>query len=156
WRRLGAGPGTLAAHPPMRMARLQSGKDSPPRSLSSLTELAWENVPETTDAWPPYDAAWAWKAEDAALTPWDLRWGKGIEGFPKEHHRQDLISAYRSEWLTASNLRASVRGWLPEGPDIALRETSEVAWVWVGDRVLMVRLHPSERLRKIRALLKSR
>jgi len=156
WRRLGAGTGTLAAHPPLRMARLQSGKDSLPRSLSPLTELAWEDVPENTETWPTYDAAWVWKANDGALTPWDLRWGKGIEGFPKEHHRQYLISAYRSEWLTASNLRASVRGWLPEGPDIALREASEVAWVWVGDRVLLVRLHPSDRLRKIRALLKSR
>lgn len=155
WRRLGTGTGTLVAQPPLRMGRLPQGKESSRRTLSPVTELDWTEVPEETAPWPPYDAAWAWKG-NGAITAWDLRWGEGMNDFPKEQQRQGLIAAYRSEWRAASNLRASVRGWLPEGPDIALREASEVAWVWVGDRVLLVRLHPTDRLRKIRALLKSR
>ena len=42
------------------------------------------------------------------------------------------MNAFRADWRAASSLRASVRGWLPDGPDIAMREASEVAWVWVG------------------------
>lgn len=156
WRRLGQGTGLLAAHPPLHMGRLLPDKEGPERTLSPLTELAWKDVSMETAPWPAFDAAWAWKGEDGALTAWDTRWGKGMEGFPKEPQRQGLISAYRSDWRAASNLRASVRGWLHDGPEIALREASEVAWVWVGDRVLLVRLHPSERLRKVRTLLKSR
>jgi len=79
-----------------------------------------------------------------------------MEGFPRERQREGLLKAFRSEWHAASSLRASVRGWLPEGPDIALREASEVAWVWVGDRILLVRLQGSDRLRKIRTILKAR
>ena len=156
WRRLGSGAGTLVAHPPLQMGRLSASKALTLRALSPLTELDWKEVPGEAETWPPYDAAWAWKAEDGALTAWDQRWGKGMEGFPKEQQRQGLVAAYRSEWRAASNLRASVRGWLPEGPDLALRESAEVAWVWVGDRVLLVRLHASDRLRKVRTLLKSR
>lgn len=156
WRRLGAGVGALEAHPPLRMGRVVSGKQGLERSLSSLTDLDWKDLREEDPPWPEMDAAWAWKGDDGAVTAWDSRWGKGMEGFPKEQQRQGLLTAYRSEWRAASNLRASVRGWLHDGPEIALREASEVAWVWVGDRVLLVRLHPSERLRKIRTLLKSR
>ena len=110
------------------------------RSLSSATDSTWKDLPTEAEPWPPYDAAWAWKAEDAAFTSWDLRWGKGAEGFPRERQREALKKSFRADWHAASSLRASVRGWLPEGPDIALREASEVGWVWVGDRVLLVRL----------------
>jgi hypothetical protein len=157
WRRLGTGDGVLAAQPPLRMGRIRSDReDRPLRALSSLSTLDWKELPEEAEAWPDYDAAWAWKGENAALTAWDLRWGKGVEGFPRERQREGIVKAFRADWRAAASLRASVRGWLPEGPDIALREASEVAWVWVGDRILLVRLQGSERLRKIRNLLKAR
>ena len=53
-------------------------------------------------------------------------------------------------------LRASVGGWLPSGPDVALREAQGVAWVWVGDRVLLLRLVETERQRALRAGLRGR
>jgi hypothetical protein len=37
---------------------------------------------------------------------------------------------------------------------VALREADACAWVWVGNRVLLVRLTDSERSRRLRALLK--
>lgn len=157
WRRLGAGSGVLAAQPPLRMGRTMLDKNErPQRTLSPLTELEWTELPAESPAWPAYDAAWAWKGENAALTAWDLRWGAGAADFPRERQREGLLKAFRSEWHAASSLRASVRGWLPEGPDVALREASEVAWVWVGDRVLLVRLQGSDRLRRIRGLLRAR
>lgn len=157
WRRLGAGVGVLSAQPPLRMGRVSLDKeDAPLRSLSPLAELDWKDLPARAAAWPAYDAAWAWKGEDGATTAWDLRWGKGMEDFPRERQREGLLKAFRSEWHAASSLRASVRGWLPEGPDVAMREASEVAWVWVGDRILLVRLQGSDRLRKIRSLLRAR
>lgn len=157
WRRLGAGSGDLAAQPPLFMGRIVMDKQGLPlRSQSSTRELTWKDLPLGAEPWPSYDAAWAWMAEDGALTAWDQRWGKGVEGFPRERQREALRKAFRADWQTASSLRASVRGWLPEGPDIGLREASEVAWVWVGDRVLLVRLQGSERLRKIRNMLKAR
>ena len=51
-------------------------------------------------------------------------------------------------------LRLSVKGWLPRGPEIALREPFGVAWIWVGDRVLLVRLVEVERVRMLRKLLR--
>lgn len=154
WKRAAVGVGTLAAQPPLRMGLHLPGDKG--RQVSPLREAEWTEVPLDTPAWPDYDAAWTWKAEDAAFTAWDLRWGKGAEDFPKERQRQGLVRNYRSEWRAASSLRASVRGWLPEGPDIGLREAAEVAWVWVGDRVLLVKLQTSDRPRKIKALLKGR
>ena len=126
------------------------------RFVSSLAALEWKELHAGAEAWPAFDAAWAWQSEDAAVTAWDLRWGKGLESFPRERQREGLVKSFRSDWRAASSLRASVRGWLPEGPDIAMREASEVAWVWVGDRILLVRLQGSDRLRKIRNLLKAR
>jgi hypothetical protein len=157
WRRLGAGTGELAALPPLRMGRITEDKEGRPlRATSSLIDLDWKELPEGAEAWPDYDAAWAWKGEDGAITAWDLRWGKGLGDFPKERQREGLLKTFRAEWRAASSLRASVRGWLPEGPDIALREASEVAWVWVGDRILLVRLQGTDRLRRVRSLLKAR
>jgi hypothetical protein len=126
------------------------------RCVSSLTSLSWQEIPAGGEAWPAYDAAWVWKGEEGALSAWDLRWGKGVEDFPREKQREALLNAFRADWHAASSLRASVRGWLPDGPDIGMREASEVAWVWVGDRVLLVRLHGGERLRKVRSLLRAR
>ncbi len=157
WRRLGAGDGELAALPPLRMGRIRpQKKDRMIRSISSLNSLEWKDLPEGSPSWPVYDAAWAWQGEDGALTAWDLRWGKGLEEIPKERQREGLMNAFRADWRAASSLRASVRGWLPDGPDIAMREASEVAWVWVGDRILLVRLQGGERPRKIRHLLRAR
>ena len=51
-------------------------------------------------------------------------------------------------------LRVSVKGWLPKGPEIALREPHGVAWVWVGDRLLLTRLVEVERIRVLRRLLR--
>ncbi len=157
WRRLDAGAGELVAHPPLFMGRIALDKQKLlVRSLAPLASTEWKDLAAEVEPWPPYDAAWVWKAEDGALTSWDLRWGKAVEDFPRERQREALKKAFRADWHAASSLRASVRGWLPEGPDIGLREASEVGWVWVGDRVLLVRLQGTDRLRKIRNLLKAR
>ena len=112
----------------------------------------WEAVPADLAPWPAYDAAWLSRKDESqgALTAWDLRWNEGEPPLPKERQRTSLMGAYRAEWRAASNLRASVRGWLPHGPQVALRELNGVAWVWVGDRVLLVRLVTTERLRKLK------
>jgi len=47
-----------------------------------------------------------------------------------------------------------VLGWLPHGPEVALREAQASAWVWVGNRTLLVRLQPVGRLRRIKTMLK--
>jgi hypothetical protein len=114
--------------------------------------VEWQVVPHDQAPWPAYDAAWLWRKDTSqgALTAWDLRWNEGEPLLPKERQRTSLISAYRAEWRAASNLRASVRGWLPNGPQVALRELDGVAWVWVGDRVLLVHLVSTERLRKLK------
>lgn len=157
WRRLGTGEGELRALPPLRMGCLRVSKGGPPRrSVSAMTALDWKELPEGGEAWPAFDSAWVWRGEEGACTAWDLRWGKGLEDLPRERQREGLMNAFRADWHAASSLRASVRGWLPEGPDIGMREASEVAWVWVGDRILLVRLHSGERLRKIRNLLRAR
>jgi hypothetical protein len=73
---------------------------------------------------------------------------------PPERQRQSLFESYRSDWRSAMGLRLSVKGWLPRGPEIALREPFGVAWIWVGDRVLLVRLVEVERVRMLRKLLR--
>jgi hypothetical protein len=37
---------------------------------------------------------------------------------------------------------------------VALREPKTAAWIWVGDRVLLVRLVEVERVRQLRKLLR--
>ena len=91
------------------------------RRTSPLDQAQWEPVPADTPPWPPYDPAWTWFAPDLAVTAWDQRWGKDAS-LPKERQREALLQANRSEWLTATKLRASVRGWLQDGPEVALRE----------------------------------
>jgi hypothetical protein len=147
WKREAAGPGVLYAQPPLRMALLvQDRKDATVlRKAGPLDQAKWEPVAPDTPPWPPYDPAWAWWSADQAASAWDVRWGKP-SSLPKERQREALLRANRPEWLTASGLRASVRGWLPAGPELALRETTASAWVWVGDRALLERLQPTGRL----------
>jgi hypothetical protein len=129
-------------------------KDGPViRKTGPLDQANWEPVPAGTEPWPPYDPAWAWWSPDMAATAWDARWGKPSP-LPREHQREALLRSKRPEWITASSLRASVRGWLPAGPEVALREASESAWVWVGDRAFLERLQPGSRLAAVRKGLK--
>jgi hypothetical protein len=157
WRRDAAGPGVLYAQPPLRMALLVSEKKdgSVTRKVGPLDQARWEPVPAETRPWPDYDPAWAWWSPELADTAWDLRWGKDA-ALPRERQREALLRANRPDWITASGLRASVRGWLPNGPEVAVREASAVAWVWVGDRAILERLQPTGRLKSVRKALKLR
>lgn len=156
WLRLDSGQGRLAAHPPVSMARILTVKGSKDeRSVSPLDRVEWTPLPADAPPWPEYDAAWTWKNEECAITPWDLRFGKAAQDFPKERQRQAIQSSFRPDWLAASSLRRSLKHWLPDGPDVGMRENLGIAWVWVGDRILMVRLSSDDRLRKIRSLIKA-
>jgi len=154
WRREAAGAGTLCAQPPLRMALLAPEKKDGaiPRRTSPLDQASWTPVPEETEPWPPCDPAWTWWSPELAATAWDARWGKGT--LPRERQREALLRAKRPEWITASRLRASVRGWLPGGPEVAMREATATAWVWVGDRAMLERLQPTGRLKSVRKALK--
>lgn len=156
WRRETAGAGQLQAQPPLRMALEVPGRKGEPasRMTSRLDRAEWTAVPASAEAWPDYDPAWAWWGEDLAATTWDQRWGKGQAALPPERQRQALLRAYRLEWRTARGLRASVKGWIPDGPEIALREVTESAWVWVGERAILVRLQPTLRLKSVKTALK--
>lgn len=152
WRREASGPGLLAAHPPQRMALAAPGPDEGMvRRASPVASVAWAPVAEDALPWPAWDAAWAWR-ENGAFDAWDQRWNEST--LPPERQRQALFEAYRPEWRTALNLRASVKGWLPRGPEVAVREPLGAAWIWVGDRVLLVRLVEVERVRALKKLLR--
>lgn len=154
WRRLDAGNGVLQAHPPSAMGRVSiddSGVVN--RHLTPLDVADWEVVPEGAEPWPAYDPAWLWHPS-GAIDAWDRRWGSELIELPPERQREALVRAYRSEWRVSLGLRASVRGWLPLGPEIAMREAQSAAWVWVGNRVMLVRLRSVDRLRRIKSLLK--
>ena len=153
WRRKEAGPGVLTAHPPQTMGLVALENGAAVRRTAPLDEAAWEPVGEETNPWPAYDPAWAWHKE-GAMDAWDVRWGSDLPGLSPERQRKALLRSFRPEWRIATGLRASVRGWLPAGPEIALREAQSVAWVWVGTRVLLVELQPVERLRRIKSMLK--
>ena len=156
WRRAAAGPGVLCAQPPLRMGLLLPGKKdaAPARRTGPLDRAEWAPVPEQTPPWPACDPAWAWWSEDQAATAWGLDWGSSAQ-MPQERQRDALLRNKRADWITALNLRASVRGWLPDGPEVALREATASAWVWVGDRAMLVRLQPSGRLASVRKALKA-
>jgi len=155
WRRLATGPGVLDAHPPAAMGRISAGPDeTAERFLSNLQATDWQRVSPEVAAWPAFDPAWTWLGEQAATSAWDNRWGSEKEPLPPERQREALVKAFNAEWRIASGLRDSVRGWLPSGPEIALREVWGVGWVWVGDRVRLVRLQPTERLRRTKGLLR--
>lgn len=151
WRRLGAGPGLLTAQPPERMALVEPAKEEGMvRRTGPLDRVDWTPVAPEALPWPAWDAAWAWRG-NGAFDAWDQRWNEST--LPPERQRQGLFEAHRHDWRAALNLRVSVRGWLPAGPEVALREPLGVAWVWVGDRVVLVRLVEVERVRALRRLL---
>jgi hypothetical protein len=120
------------------------------RWTGPLAKAEWSEVVADALPWPAWDAAWAWR-ENGAIDAWDQRWNESA--LPPERQRQTLFESYRSEWRSALGLRASVKGWLPRGPEVALREPLGTAWIWVGDRVLLVRLVEVERVRILRKLL---
>jgi hypothetical protein len=151
WTRQAAGPGELLAQPPLRMALVEPSARGPRRSTSPFAKVDWTPLVGDPPAWPAFDPAWAWR-EGGAVDPWDRRWQD--PALPPERQRKALLESYRPEWRAASELRASVKGWLPQGPEVALREPLGVAWVWVGDRVLLVRLVDGERLSVLRRLLR--
>ncbi len=163
WVRAAAGEGVIFAHPPRAMGRVGGAPgelqaldppETAPRFLAPVDAAAWRHVPPMAGPWPAYDPAWAWRNDTEALTAWDVRWGGEGEPLAPERQREALFRAFRPEWKTSVRLRASVEGWLPRGPEVALREADACAWVWVGNRVLLVRLTDSERSRRVRALLK--
>ena len=152
WHRLAAGAGVLTAHPPQRMALVEPlPEEGMVRKTSPLTKVDWTEIAPEALPWPAWDAAWAWR-DNGAFNAWDQRWNESA--LPPERQRQALFESYRSEWRSAMGLRASVKGWLPRGPEIALREPLGTAWIWVGDRVLLVRLVEVERVRALRKLLR--
>lgn len=152
WVRQATGNGQIQALPPVAMGRI----DGERRERSALDEARWSELAPDQPAWPECDPAWAWLSEEAALTAWDLRWGEGAKPLAPERQREALRRVHRAEWLGAAKLRASVKGWLPEGPEVALRELQECAWVWVGPRVLLLRIQPTLRARALRPLGRSR
>ena len=152
WHRDAAGAGLLVAEPPRRMALTAPSGESMNRAVSPLDRVEWSPLPASGGAWPAYDPAWVW-TDGAALTAWDLRWGDFGEALGVERQRAAVRRAFRPEWISAKALRRSVAGWLPEGPEVALREVQESAWVWVGDRVLLIRLPELERLRRVRKIV---
>jgi len=152
WRRQAAGTGLLNAHPPRRMSLVAPApQEGMLRWTSPLAKAEWTEVAAEALPWPAGDAAWAWR-DQGALDAWDQRWNESA--LPPERQRQALFESFRSEWRAALGLRASVKGWLPRGPEVALREPLGTAWIWVGDRVLLVRLAEVERVRIIRKLLR--
>lgn len=152
WRRQAAGSGLLNAHPPGRMALVAPAPEEGMFRLTSpLAKVEWSEVSADALPWPAWDPAWVWRG-DGAFDAWDQRWNESA--LPPERQRQALFESYRSEWRSALGLRASVKGWLPKGPEIALREPLGTAWVWVGDRVLLVRLVDVERVHVLRKLLR--
>ena len=153
WTREAAGPGVLEAQPPLRMGLTapQPGEGMV-RSASPVDRVDWSPSPADEPAWPACDPAWAW-GEGGALTAWDARWRSFEPELGPERQRAALARTFRPDWLSAKALRKSVAGWLPEGPEIALREPQDRAWAWVGDRVLLVQLPELERNRRVRKIL---
>lgn len=156
WKRLGTGPGWVGAHPPRRMGRVSLGEEGTAvRSESDISQAAWEAIPEDRPPWPAQDSAWVWTPDGGILTAWDIRWVEPESPWPPERQREGLAKAFRPDWITSARLRTSIRGWLPSGPEVVLREAEEVGWAWVGDRVLLVRLQPSDRPKLVRKALAS-
>ena len=152
WRRAAEGQGALLPHPPEGMGLVRGAEAGAERLVGPVDAPTWAPVAPEAEPWPAPDPAWAW-AKGAAFTAWDLRAGAPLD-LGSEANRVALARVFRADWLTASRLRASVRGWLPRGPEVALRELQGAAWVWVGDRVLLVRLPDTTRLKTLRKWLK--
>jgi hypothetical protein len=156
WQRAQSGLGLLTAQPPLAMGLTVTSRkpEETTRKTSPPDRAEWTAVPVNALPWPPYDPAWAWWNPDLAATAWDQRWGRPAKDPPPERQREALLRSFRPEWRESYGLRASVRGWIPDGPEVALREAEGVAWIWVGDRVIQVRLQPTERLKHVRKALK--
>ena len=152
WHRSAAGPGLLVAHPPLSMALTEPlPAEGMNRRITPPGSLAWTPIPAGAPSWPAYDAAWAW-APGGAFDAWDRRWGN--PGLAPERQRQAVTDYFRFEWRSGLELRASVKGWLPAGPEVAMREPQGVAWVWVGTRIVLVRLVDVTRIHTLKNLLK--
>lgn len=154
WKRTATGPGWVGAHPPRLMGRIaldEGGKVA--RTQSEVAQAVWEPVAESQPPWPAQDPAWIWTPDGGIVTAWDLRWAEPELPWPAERQRQGLAKAFKPDWITSSRLRTSVKGWLAGGPEVVLREAEEVGWAWVGDRVLLVKLQPSERPKRVRKAL---
>lgn len=155
WHREATGVGVLDAQPPARMGL--TAPQPPPaegmaRSLGPTDQVKWAPVSADEPPWPACDPAWVW-GEGSALTAWDGRWRPFAEALPPERQRAALAMAFKPDWLSAKALRKSVAGWLPAGPEVALREVQGRAWIWVGDRVLLVKLPELARTRRVRKIL---
>ena len=135
WRRQATGAGLLIAQPPDRMGLVAPlPEEGMVRQTSPVERVEWTPLPQDALPGRPGDAAWVWR-DGGAFDAWDQRWNESA--LPPERQRQSLFETYRPEWRTAMGLRASVKGWLPRGPEVALREPLGVAWVWVGDCILL-------------------
>jgi len=154
WHRVATGIGELYSQPPIAMGLMTYNKRLGifTRLIGSLSQVRWDNVSVEDKQWPQYDPAWIWYSRSSATTAWDSQWGNPV--FPEERQRDALVRTSRSEWITSSSLRASVRGWLPYGPEVALRESHEMAWVWVGHKVFMKKLQPNNRSMLIKKVLR--
>jgi hypothetical protein len=153
WSRLETGPGLLEAHPPLAIGLKRPLPGAAfERETTSMDRASWTPAPAELPAWPDRDPAWAWREDGSALTAWDLRWNETGAALPRERQREALLNRFRGDWRTALGLRASVKGWLPKGPEVALREAQGAAWIWVGDRILLVHLQETERLRALKRL----
>ncbi len=153
WRRAAEGQGSLFPQPPRGLGLVKADGEEAARLWSPPDRAAFEPTPRKAEPWPAPDPAWIWTGE-GGFTAWDLRWGKLPADLGPELNRAAVAKAFRPDWITASRLRASVRGWLPGGPEVALRELQGAAWVWVGDRVILTRLPDTSRLRAVRKLTK--
>lgn len=153
WRRLAAGPGLLDGQPPERMGLVRNALDgAPERATSGLRQAAWDAVPADAPPWPAYDPAWLWREGRGAMSAWDLRWNEPAPALPAETQREALRRRFQGDWRAGQALRVSLRGWLPAGPEVALREGQGVGWVWVGQRIVLAKLRENERVRALRRI----
>lgn len=152
WRRLATGAGALDAHPPLAMGLVRLTEDGlAERVTSGLRHAEWVPPPKDAAPWPAYDPAWYWR-EQGALSAWDLRWNEAPPALPPEGQREALKRRFKGDWRAGQALRISLKGWLPSGVEVALREAQGIAWVWVGPRTLLVNLRETERVRMLRRL----
>jgi hypothetical protein len=153
WRRLETGFGALDAHPPRGMGLVRSrDDDTVERAASPLRQVEWSALADSAAPWPAYDPAWYWMEEQEAISAWDLRWNESPPPLPPESQREALKRRFQGDWRTGQALRVSLKGWLPGGPEVALREAQGVAWVWIGQRVVLAKLRENERVRRLRRL----
>jgi hypothetical protein len=152
WKRIDGGVGTLTALPPKQIGLHATIRGIETRKLSSIHESDWRDIPLEPE-WPDVDPAWVWFGEDAAVTAWDLRWGNAPPNLPKERSRDALQTFFKDDWRSSLALRSSLKIWLSNGPEVALREQQNAAWVWCGTKISLVRLPSENRQKRVRELL---